>query len=290
MATTYPESDEPIMLEQTFCHIPGIGAKTEQGLWAAGICSWREVAGHPELPARRAAALTQLASESLARLEARDVAFFAERLPSNEHWRLFPHFRDRIAYLDIETTGLGNPGDHITTIALYDGRAIRHYVHGINLPEFSHDILDYDLLVTFNGKCFDIPFIESYFGMRLPTPHIDLRYVLASLGYRGGLKQIERTLGFDRGELAEIDGFFAVILWHDYVKSKNGAALETLLAYNMVDTVNLEALMVYAYNQKVAQTPFAKSLRLPTPVAPPIPFSPDQSTVERLRRRYLGGW
>ena len=278
------------MLEQTFCHIPGIGTKTEQGLWAAGIRSWCEVEGHAELPPRRAAALTRHIGESLARLRERDVPFFAERLPANEHWRLFPHFRDGIAYLDIETTGLGNPGDHITTIALYDGRAIRHYVHGDNLHNFQQDILAYDLLVTFNGKCFDIPFIESSFNMRLPTPHIDLRYVLASLGYRGGLKQIERTLGFDRGELAEVDGYFAVILWHDYVYKKNRAALETLLAYNILDTVNLEALMVHAYNRKIAQTPFADSLHLPLPAPPPIPFAADLPTVTRLRRSYFGGY
>jgi len=278
------------MLEQSFCHIPGIGAKTEEGLWAAGVHCWDAVAGHPGLPPRRAALITQHAGESLDRLQQRDAAFFAERLPANQHWRLFPHFRDRLAYLDIETTGLGNPGDHITTIALYDGKTIRHYVHGENLAEFEHDIRAYDVLVSYNGKGFDVPFIESYFGMRLPTPHIDLRYVLASLGYRGGLKQIERALGFDRGELADVDGFFAVILWHDYAKKKNRAALETLLAYNIVDTVNLEALMVLAYNLKIAQTPFAESLRLPTPTAPPIPFAPDMPTVTRLRRQYTGGW
>jgi uncharacterized protein YprB with RNaseH-like and TPR domain len=278
------------MLEQSFCHIPGIGAKTEEGLWAAGIRSLREVAGHPGLPPRRAALVTHHAEESLARLAARDAHYFAERLPANQHWRLFPHFRDRVAYLDIETTGLGNPGDHITTIALYDGQRIRHYVYGENLPRFPAEIRDYDLLVTYNGKGFDIPFIASYFGQPLSTPHIDLRHVLASLGYSGGLKHVERTLGFDRGDLAEVDGYFAVLLWHDYVRKKNRAALETLLAYNILDTVNLEALMVQAYNLKVAQTPFADSLRLPIPPAPPIPFAVDAPTVTRLRRQYLGGW
>lgn len=277
------------MLEQTFCHIPGIGPKTEEGLWAAGISGWQD-AGHPALPARRAEMIARHVGESRERLQARDVAFFAERLPSNQHWRLFPHFRDRLAYLDIETTGLGAPGDHITTIALYDERTIRHYVHGDNLPQFKQDIRDYDLLVTFNGKTFDVPFIEASFGMRLATPHIDLRYVLAGLGYRGGLKLIERALGFDRGELAEVDGFFAVLLWHDYVRKQNRAALETLLAYNMVDTVNLEALMVLAYNLKVAQTPFAQSLRLPTPAAPPIPFAADGPTVARLQRQSMRAW
>lgn len=278
------------MLQHTFCHIPGIGPKTEEGLWAAGVCHWNAVAGHHALPPRRATLLTQQADESATRLALRDAAYFAERLPSNQQWRLFPHFRDRIAYLDIETTGLGNPGDHITTIALYDGKAIRYYVHGDNLAQFAHDIRDYDLLVSYNGKCFDVPFIESYFGIRVPTPHIDLRFVLASLGYSGGLKQIERALGFDRGDLAEVDGYFAVVLWHDYIKHGNRAALDTLLAYNILDTINLEALMIHAYNQKIAQTPFAHSLRLATPTPPPNPFAPDAPTVQRLQRQYMGGW
>jgi uncharacterized protein YprB with RNaseH-like and TPR domain len=106
------------MLEQTFCHIPGIGMKTEQGFWEMGMRNWRDVAAHAGLPPRRAAALVQHAGESLARLAEGDVRYFFERLPSNQHWRLFPHFRDRIAYLDIETTGLTCPSDQITTIAL----------------------------------------------------------------------------------------------------------------------------------------------------------------------------
>jgi len=81
-----------------------------------------------------------------------------------------------------------------------------------------------------------------------------------------------------------------VLLWHDYVKKKNHAALETLLAYNIVDTVNLEALMVFAYNRHITQTPFAESLRLPPPTAPQIPFVPDGPTVTRLQRQYARGW
>lgn len=45
----------------------------------------------------------------------------------------------------------------------------------------------------------------------MPHAHIDLRYVLASLGYRGGLKGCERQLGLDRQELQDVDGFFSLI-------------------------------------------------------------------------------
>lgn len=275
------------MLTNTFCHLPGVGAKTERELWAAGACSWEQVA---TVEGRRAAMIAPRLEESRERLQQGDAAFFAERLPANQHWRLFSHFRPRAAYLDIETTGLGGYGDHITTIALYDGTTIRHYVYGENLDDFPQDIRAYDLLVSFNGKTFDVPFIESHFRIKLHTPHIDLRYVLAALGYKGGLKQIERALGYDRGDLADIDGYFAVILWQDYRKTKNRAALDTLLAYNILDTVNLESLMVRAYNLHLATTPFADALQLPTPAVPPIPFAPDMATVTRLRRYATGGW
>ena len=49
-------------------------------------------------------------------------------------------------------------------------------------------------IVSYNGKSFDVPFIENYFGIQLSHAQIDLRYVLGSLGYIGGLKGCERQL------------------------------------------------------------------------------------------------
>ncbi|NLT67642.1 MAG: exonuclease, partial [Acidobacteria bacterium] len=69
---------------------------------------------------------------------------------------------------------------------------------------------DYKLIVTYNGKCFDIPFIEYYFGIKLDCAQIDLRYVLSSLGIKGGLKGCEKRLGIQRPPgMEELDGFFA---------------------------------------------------------------------------------
>ena len=117
-----------------------------------------------------------------------------------------------MVYLDIETTGLDRHYHSITTIALYDGHEIKTYVHGQNLEDFIDEIYKYKVIITYNGKSFDIPFIESFFIIRLNLAQIDLRYVLYSLGYRGGLKGVERQLGTDRGNLRDVDGFFAVLL------------------------------------------------------------------------------
>jgi len=41
--------------------------------------------------------------------------------------------------------------------------------------------------------------------------HIDLRYIMNYLGYKGGLKKCELQLGIDRGLLKEVDGYCAVL-------------------------------------------------------------------------------
>jgi uncharacterized protein YprB with RNaseH-like and TPR domain len=279
------------MLRNTFLHIPGISANTELTLWSAGICSWDciDAAAPAAVSAGRRETMRRHLRESRQRLAASDPGYFAERLPSSQHWRLFPEFRPSIAYLDIETTGLDPLGSYITTIALYDGLKIRHYVHGENLDQFRRDIGDYGLIVTYNGKCFDIPFIRAAIDLNIAQPHIDLRYVLRSLGYGGGLKGCEKALGLDRGELDGVDGFFAVLLWRDYCRGGDPRSLETLLAYNIQDVVNLETLLVMAYNLKIAHTPFADSHRLPLPNPPRIPFKADRQVIERLKRQYAPG-
>jgi uncharacterized protein len=277
------------MLTHTFCHVPGLGVGTEKRLWSVGVRTWRDAISARSLPlsAARAASLQTCLDESTAQLKAGNVRYFAERLPPREHWRLFPHFRNSLAYLDIETTGLGNPGDSITTIVVYDGARVRSYVQGRNLPDFAADIARYDLLVTYNGKSFDLPFIRRYLGPPVDQAHIDLRHVLASLGLKGGLKGCERQLGLTRGDLEEVDGFFAVLLWQAHCRSGDERVLETLLAYNALDVINLEELMVEAYNRKTAALDRAE-LKLAAPDLPANPFHASAEIIRAVRRS--AGW
>lgn len=288
IATSDPRPQPPSVLRQTFCHVPGVGIKAEERLWATGVVHWDAVDKAVLcLGSRRCEQLTRHLEESQRQLAGRNPTFFSTTLPSTHHWRIYPDFRDSLAYVDIETTGLGGPGDHITTIALYDGHSIRHYVHGQNLADFARDIRDYRVLVTYNGKCFDLPMLRAAFGLALDQAHIDLRYVLANLGYKGGLKACERRLGLDRGDLADVDGLFATVLWRDYRYRGNAHALETLLAYNIRDVTNLEPLLIHAYNLNVARIPFGSSLRLPLPTPVPEPFHAHAPTVERLLRQQV---
>ncbi|RMH71729.1 MAG: exonuclease [Gemmatimonadetes bacterium] len=279
------------MLDCTFCHIPGVTPQTEEWLWSQGIHTWDDflAAGDIQLPHINTQHIRRYLWESKEHLAADQPGYFSRKLPANQHWRLFPEFRYSAAYLDIETSPSPyRQGHYITTIALYNGSSTFCYVKGENLREFKEDIQQYKVIVSYNGKTFDVPIIERYLKIKLNhLTHIDLRYVLASLGYTGGLKQCEKRLGIHRQELDGINGRFAIHLWNDYQRHGIPQSLETLLAYNIADVVNLEKLMVIAYNKKLYHTtPFYDELRLDLPTEPEISIKPDPFTIDRIMREH----
>lgn len=274
------------MLRNTFCHLPSINGRTERRLWDAGISTWQELLHVPsqadcKLPE---AEVRDALKKSMEAADACVIRYFADVLPPSEHWRLFGEFREKAVYLDIETTGMGRGIDHITTIVAYDGLEARHFVYGKNLNDFPAYFRNFDLVVTYNGKSFDLPFIRRHFQINADPVHLDLRYILRSVGIAGGLKKCEKQLGMDRNELDDVDGYIAVLLWQEHVRRKSTTALETLLAYNYLDVINLEPLMITAYNRKVAQTPFAATHTLALPQWQPAnPFAADTVLLDRLR-------
>lgn len=270
------------MLKSTFCHLPEISLAQELKLWQNGYIHWEDCLNSKNIN------LKNKIIESYKALENQDLEFFISRLPSNEYWRLFPEFRHLAVYLDIETTGISSNSDYITTIALYDGKEIKYYINGQNLHKFPFDIKQYRMLITYNGKTFDVPFIKKFFGITLDHAHIDLRYLLAGLGYKGGLKLCEKKLGLLRMDLADVDGYTAVLLWREFKRWKNTKALETLLAYNIQDVLNLELLMVHAYNLKLKNTPLENYLKIPLPELPKNPFKVDRETLRKIRYSGFG--
>ncbi|HTX99525.1 MAG TPA: ribonuclease H-like domain-containing protein [Bacteroidota bacterium] len=276
------------MLEHTFCHLPGISVRSERSLWAAGITHWDDAEGDHDgfVDERIRPALHEHLAHSRRAMSSGDMRYFAESLPQTELWRLYGPFREKAVYLDIETTGMGRGTDHITTIVVYDGLDLRQFIHGRNLEQFPKYLRTVELLVTFNGRSFDLPFIQRQFGESFAPVHLDLRYILKSVGIQGGLKNCEHQLGLDRGTLEGVDGYMAVLLWREYRRSKNARALETLLAYNSLDVLNLEPLMITAHNRKLRGLPFGDELSLDMPRwQPSSPFEPDAELVGRLRTR-----
>lgn len=155
------------MLTNSFQHIPGIGAKTERKLWESGIIDWKSFVqtAQTRLSPEKYESMTDYIKASNKNLQTNNPRFFSALLPAAQHWRIFSEFRDSTAYIDIETTGLKMWGFEITTIALYDGNSIKYYVNGQNLDDFINDIEKYNVIVTYNGKIFDVSFIEDHFSL-----------------------------------------------------------------------------------------------------------------------------
>jgi uncharacterized protein len=238
------------LLEHTFVHIPGIGPKTEQHFWRQGLLTWEDFLRHPgPIISGERDHFIRLELEAT-RVHRNELPFFWDRLPPGEQWRVFEAFQDRAVYLDIETTGGFQGCDEITLIGLYDGQKVRTFINGKNLDEFEDALAPNTLLISYNGTGFDLPFIRRRFRhLRLPPAHIDLRYLLQRLGYRGGLKAIEKQLGISRDpDLDGLDGYDAVLLWKAY-QWGDEPSLQRLIRYNTLDIVNLEPLMEFCFRR-----------------------------------------
>lgn len=272
------------MIKHTFLHIPKIGKVTEEKIWQSGIKTWEQAQGLssyknfgvPEI------LLKSYLENSYQALENGDFAFFSKLLPSSETWRIYPQFSYssnlRVAYLDIETNGLTPHLEGLTVIGVFDGVNVKQYVQGYNLMDFADDIEEYDLLVTFNGKLFDIPFLKSaFYKIRLPKAHIDLRFILKQINLKGGLKSIERqtSLAREQDELGQLDGYDAILLWRLH-KEGDRRALPTLLRYNAEDIVGLKPLLEFACNQLIKDLPLELPLlKLSERITPDIRYYPE---------------
>jgi hypothetical protein len=151
-------------------------------------------------------------------------------------------------YLDIETTGLTPSGCDITVIGIHicnNGRSNFVQLVGKDITKQSilDTLQDVNILYTYNGSRFDLPFIHGRLGINLAKlfTHIDLMYHCWRKNLYGGLKSVEQRLGIER-QLKGIDGYEAVKLRWKYVDSFDLGALNTLLEYNKEDVVNLKLL------------------------------------------------
>lgn len=232
-------------------HIPGVGQAIENAIWENDIHSWQDfLDNHHKLSlgSNRKEHIHHHIKKSIQAFQEKNFDFFD--LPSNLHWRPYQELKEQCCFIDIETTGLDKQNDDITLIGLYDGQESQFFVKDKNLLEFSQEIKKYSMLVTFNGRCFDIPFIRSKFPqIKFNHFHADLRWLMKELGYTGGLKRIEKEIGITRdSDLDDVDGFEAVRLWYKY-KRGDPEALSLLIKYNRADIENLKTMMDFAFKK-----------------------------------------
>ncbi len=241
------------VLRHTFVHIRGVGYATERRLWHRGVRTWSDwrSRGHrASIPRHRARAIDDAVEESEERLRHEDASYFARGLPQRDHWRAWLEFRSRTGFVDIETTGGALRRDAITVVGVHDGTRSQAFVRGINLDRAPAFLARFPMIVTYNGARFDLPFIaRAWPAFRFEGLNLDLVDPLHRLGLYGGLKAVEREVGWERSEeVRGLTGVDAVALWDLYDRGDDDA-LDLLLAYNREDVRSLRPLADLAYRR-----------------------------------------
>ncbi|MGN0775467.1 MAG: ribonuclease H-like domain-containing protein [Candidatus Ventricola sp.] len=168
----------------------------------------------------------------------------------------------RVLFLDTETTGLSGGAGTVAFeigVGFIDerGMVIRQYVmrdyseEAAMLEEIAALLRKADTVVTFNGKTFDLPLMESRMVLsriRLPVtqmPHLDLLHAARRV-YKLRLKRCnlatleEAVLGQQRHD--DLPGAQVPQRYFDYVRTKEFALLEDVLRHNFDDVKSLACL------------------------------------------------
>ncbi|MDR4496130.1 MAG: ribonuclease H-like domain-containing protein [Nitrospirales bacterium] len=248
-----------VMLESSFTFLKGIGDATERALWKDGLITWDQFLAHEALSRFSPYRKIQFDRElrlAQTRLEAGDASFFAQAFKTRDHWRLYDTYRDNTAYIDIETTGAPIPYGEITVVGIYGRGQMTTLIHGdtLSTSRLREELESYDLIVTFFGSGFDLPFLRAKFpGLALSQPHFDLCFTARRLGLKGGLKAIEKELDCPRSpELDGLNGLDAVRLWEEWQRGCEASG-DLLIHYNQADTQNLEFVAETIYTRMVRE-------------------------------------
>ena len=245
------------MIEHTFQMLPSVGAKKEKALWESDILSWDDFLSADSIDCVKPALKERsdpIVMQAAELLKDDDSFALADLIPKSEHWRMFDHFKDDAAYLDIETDGLSRDA-LVTVVTVHRKDRTYTLTEGFDLdPESLSKALEGSkILVTYNGSCFDVPVLRNSFPeVDLDIPQYDLRFASRKVGFKGGLKPLEIELGIHRSEdILDVDGAMAVHLWHQWKRNGDEDALNILQEYNRADTVNLEYIAGVIYGKLV---------------------------------------
>lgn len=168
----------------------------------------------------------------------------------------------RAVFFDTETTGLaGGTGTYAFLVGLgfFEGHdfVVRQYFlrdyheEEALLEALSADLSRFELMVSFNGKSFDWPLMETRFRMsrRRPplsgVPHLDLlhpsRRVWKERLQQCNLTNLEaRVLGVQR--YGDVPGHLIPQLYFEYLRTGDALPLHDVILHNRLDILSLVSL------------------------------------------------
>jgi len=170
---------------------------------------------------------------------------------------------NKTVFLDTETTGLaGGAGTYIFLVGVgyFEGDQFcvrQYFMRDFNeeralLSAVNELLSKYEAIVSYNGKTFDFPLIQSRFimsGMKLNLKnpgHFDLLYPARRLWKRRlencSLSTVERDiLGVIREN--DVPGYLVPEIYFRYLKTKDARALKQVFEHNLQDIISLVALV-----------------------------------------------
>ena len=178
----------------------------------------------------------------------------------------------RTVFIDLETTGLSGGAGTVAFLVgcgYFDLGAfqVRQFLltsyssERALLAAVSEFFDDADLIVSYNGKTFDVPVMEtrwSFHRMEMPldgVPHFDMLHPARRLwsgragvtGDDGGcrLSTLERVL-FDVERVGDVSGFEVPSRFFRFLRSGDPRPLEPVLEHNRLDLVSLAAVTARA--------------------------------------------
>lgn len=164
-------------------------------------------------------------------------------------------------FLDIETTGLSHGTGtlaFLVGLATFEDNALLVDQYLMRSPQEETALLELvsgaahgrELVVSFNGKAFDVPILETRFTLSrrrcpLPYDHVDLlmgaRRVWRTRLESCRLSELERqVLGVTR--LEDVPGWLVPQLYFDYLRTGDARNMVAVLDHNLLDVLSLVTL------------------------------------------------
>ncbi|MFQ6112492.1 MAG: ribonuclease H-like domain-containing protein [bacterium] len=172
----------------------------------------------------------------------------------------------RTAFIDAETTGLSG-GSGICAFLVGVGYftedsfcITQYFMTDFNeekalLHQINRLIENYDIVVSYNGKCFDFPLLLSrnvYHRLKTPlsnTLHLDLLFTVRRLWKH---RLPDCTLGTAESQIlkasrdGDVPGYLIPEMYFEYLRSKDANPLKAIFYHNQQDVLTLVALAAKA--------------------------------------------
>jgi hypothetical protein len=168
-----------------------------------------------------------------------------------------------VCFLDTETTGLsGGTGTmaFIVGLGFFANEAFHLQQYFLRDPGDEPAMVEalkasfprFEALISFNGRCFDVPIIENRFILARTVPplrdkvHVDLlhparrlwRYALSSCA----LTALERKVLGVRRQQADVPSGVIPLLYRDYLRTGDARDMQRVLYHNQIDILSMVTL------------------------------------------------